>query len=160
MGIGENLRSSTGTLPGRKIMLVLGGLRRGGTERQACLLSSGLAQLGWEVSLVVLSAEKPEERDELKSGLFQVVYLFERRMRNRLGRLLQLFLIPTRLRGAMKRFRPDIVYSLLELTNFFAAAALPGREGSALVWGFRNSDVPLFGFRRFARELCRLLDGM
>jgi glycosyltransferase involved in cell wall biosynthesis len=130
-----------------RIMLFIGQLTRGGAERQFALLAGELVKRGHDVCFVTLTDKGDcDEYRELMVRAERRV-LFKRRHPGPL-RFVQLSRGWSPFRVLVKDFRPDVVYSALEWTNFIASRAIASmRDGPAFVAGIRSDnwvlgDVP------------------
>ena len=124
-----------------KILLFIGSLRVGGAERQFVSLANGLAHKGHEVAVVTLFGGGAFERLIAQDDRISRHVLIGDRSGIRLGRLAQVALAPFSLRALVRRLSPQVVYSMLHLTNVIARMAVRGRHAPVLVWGNRASSV-------------------
>ena len=119
-----------------RILIFLSGLGTGGAERQVSLLAAGLSAGGDSVAVATIL---PGGRfaDELAASNTPVALpvLFPDSPASQVH-FSHLVRAPGRLRKLVRRFRPDIVYSWLEVGNLIAAASLP--RSVPLVWGIRG----------------------
>jgi glycosyltransferase involved in cell wall biosynthesis len=136
-----------------KLLLVAPSLDAGGAERQLVALANGLTGESHEVTVAVFASANGALAPELDPAV-PLVLLGPGRVT-----------APVRLAGAIRRTRPDIVYSLLAPTNVVAALAKPASRGARLVWGVRHSalDPRAFGAalrtaERVAPRLARFAD--
>jgi len=97
-----------------KCLFVVPDLARAGAEKQATLLARGLQDLGWSVSLVVIK-ERNDFAEVLAAAAIPVRFL-KRRGPLDLG-------VVTRLAHAIKEASPDVVVSLLFLSNLLSVLA-------------------------------------
>lgn len=114
-----------------KVLFVINDLARAGAEKQAVLLARGLKALGWTASMVLIK-KRNDFADQLKDASIPVTSL------NRRGPFD--LAVVGRLRQAIQRASPDIVVSLLFLSNqltVLAASSL--RRRPAIVVCVRSS---------------------
>lgn len=132
------------------VLLVVGSLRTGGTERQVCLLANGLQQQeNVQVSIALLGGVA-----ESAFPLVSDVELLSLGPGGWFGMLM-----------ALKRLRRlgrehTVVYSFLEVANLWNALALLGTARRHLLWGVRSAGVPPSTIARFAFRVCRWLSPM
>lgn len=115
------------------ILFLLRSFSLGGAERQLCVLASGLQQSGYSVKIAVIYAGGPLEEEARRLGI-QIVDL---RRRGRWD-LLPFFL---RLVDLIKREKPDILHSYLQVPNIWAALVKLVLPRTNVVWGIRASKV-------------------
>lgn len=143
-----------------KVTLFIGSLKTGGSERQIVYLARGLVRLGADVQLVTLLPggtfwEMADETADL-----QLSALFKERPGNRLVRLALIAWAPFRLRSKIKHWRPNVLYSMLHLTNLFARLAMLGlRKKPFLVWGIRATVIQRDWRMTLPYSLCKPLSG-
>jgi len=104
-------------------------LVRAGTERQVVLLARELATRGHDVTILVLAAGGPLERDLDGTGVRIVSVSQERRAR---------IASPFAVARAIRRLRPDVVYSFLARANVLAVLARPLSGRVPVVMGIRG----------------------
>ena len=123
-------------------MLFTGSLSTGGAQRQALCLARGLAQKGIQTQLVcVMPGGDYWDEASACPGL-GLTSIFENPSRWRPARAAALLAVPWRLRTLIQRFDPDVVYSMLDLTNVFAKLAMIGERRRRLIWGIRSTVRP------------------
>jgi glycosyltransferase involved in cell wall biosynthesis len=134
-----------------KVVVVIGSLNRGGSERQVVELVRPPHPAGTEFAVVCL-AEPGELQDEVRGGgvPIQTVGFVGFRPRSLLG--------PFRIAMALRRARPDVVYGFLfwgyGLALPIAAIVTPGALRIAARRSTPEGDAP----RKVARPLRRLAD--
>lgn len=129
------------------VLLVVGSLGTGGTERQVCLLANGLQHLdNVQVSIALLGGPA-----QSAFALASNVELLSLGPGGWFGMLSAL----VRLRRLGRKF--NVVYSFLEVANLWSALALLGTGHRHLIWGVRSAGVPPSTVARFAFGACRLL---
>ncbi|MCH9646995.1 MAG: glycosyltransferase [Deltaproteobacteria bacterium] len=139
-----------------RVLLFIGHLDQGGSQRQMAELARGLAADGHQVCMVtILARGQFEALLEGQSGL-EVVSLFSEKAPSFWGTAGQLISSVRRLRRCAERFRPDVVYSTLYISNLVAYLALR-REAVPLVWGIRSSNEVLTWKRSLALAVGRRL---
>ncbi|MEW5726710.1 MAG: glycosyltransferase [Pseudomonadota bacterium] len=126
-----------------RVLLLLRALEVGGSERQAATLAAGLAACGHDVGVLTFYGDGP-----LAAGLAEAgvdLWTAGKRGRGDVPGFLW------RLGRAIRKFRPDVVYSFLPGANVVAAAAMPLAGMPPMVWGVRCADVDLSGVGRLTR---------
>jgi glycosyltransferase involved in cell wall biosynthesis len=123
-----------------KITFLIGTLGNGGAERQASSLAQRLAAEGHNVELIVLFPEGTHLGALSASGRVKVSSLFRKRSSFRAGVGWQLIRASEKLLQLLRRDRPEIVYSFLEIPNYIAYRAVSKLPDVQLVWGGRNSS--------------------
>ncbi|SRR5258706_4619629 len=123
------------------VLFLLRSFGVGGAERQLILLASGLQQSGYSVKIAVFYGGGPLEEEASALGV-QVVDL------NRKGRW-DLFSFFFRLIALVKRERPDILHSYLQVPNIWAALVKLVLPHTNVVWGIRasNMDMKQYGWQ-------------
>ena len=116
-----------------RIILLIKSLQVGGAERQLCVLARGLHQSGHSVAVAVFYENGPSEADLRESGV-PVIGL------KRTGRwdIIPFFF---RLAALIKRQKPDILYSYLQVANIWAVIVKLVLPHTKIVWGVRASDI-------------------
>jgi glycosyltransferase involved in cell wall biosynthesis len=139
------------------IALFISSLHTGGTQRQITVLAAGMARRDNQVHLLSIypggvfwEQVKGNKGVELQS-------LFERRPRIRVLRALGLLWAPVRLRQIIRESGPDILYSMLDLSNVIARIAMIGSRRPLLVWGFRATERQADYRAEIPYWLCRVL---
>lgn len=119
----------------KRILFLLRSFNLGGAERQLILLASGLQQRGYSVRVAVFYAGEPLEAEAKTLGI-QIIDL------KRKGRwdLLPFFF---RLFGLIKREKPDILHSYLQVPNIWSALIKIVLPRTKVVWGIRASNVEM-----------------
>ena len=130
----EEQRASVRTDP-LSVFLLTRSLTTGGAEQQLVELARGLSGRGHHVSVGVFYAGGPLERGLEGAGI-EIVDL------RKSGRW---DLLPFMLRtaAALRRRKPDLVYSFLGGGNLVAAAVRRSVPGAKLVWSVRNSEFDM-----------------
>lgn len=118
-----------------RIALLIRALQRGGAETQLAVLAEGLSSKGHEVHVVSFYADGP-----LAAGLRQAgvaVHTADKRGRRDMSGF------AVRLIAALRRIRPEVLYSSMPAANIAGclAARLAGRP--ALAWRLAASDMEL-----------------
>lgn len=126
-----------------RIAFLTRSLEVGGSERQMLLLARGLADRGHRV--LVLSMYPGGALSSMLDG--SEVSLKEMHKRGRWD--LAGFLL--RLQGELKRWRPEVVHSYLDVPNIISALLRPSLGGAAVVWGVRDALADLSAYDRFSR---------
>lgn len=122
------------------LLLFIGSLQMGGSERQVTLISRGFQENGHGVTVVTLYPGG-EYWDEIKKNKkVKLLSLYAAKQRFPFS-IIQLFWGSLRLRKEIKRVQPDIIYSMLEVTNFIAWLSTRGKFSKRLVWGIRTASV-------------------
>lgn len=116
-------------IPPMRIALVTRALIRAGAERQLVLLAKELADRGHQVTVMVLYAGGALEAELLDASIPVVTASRSRRTR---------VIAPLNLARALRRFRPNVVYSFLTLPNIVAAASRPFTRRAPVVMGIRG----------------------
>lgn len=133
------------------IFLLIRSLAFGGAQRQLVYLAHGLRERGHRVGVGVFYLG-PLMADLERSG----VTIFDLRK----GGRWDLIGFPWRLRRAVRRARPDLIYSFGDDANIFAGLLRPFIRDTRLVWSIRASDMDLSHYswaHRLGYELeCRL----
>ncbi|MBN7797784.1 glycosyltransferase [Parahaliea mediterranea] len=140
-----------------RIVFVIGQLSIGGAERQLVVLARVLAERGHEVTVATFFPGGESGRVLLENPRINWVPVCDSRRQSKAARLLQLIDIPRRLRRLLSEAQPDVVYSMLHLSNFYAWLATRGKRNSQLVWGFRTSNIQLNWERLLPERLCSWL---
>ena len=128
-----------------RIMLFIGQLARGGAERQFALLAGELVKKGHDVCFVTLTdtGDSPEYLQLLDGAERRI--LFKRRYPGPL-RFVQFSRGWRPFRRLIGEFKPDVVYSALEWTNWIAARAVSTiAQPPAFVAGMRIDTWELGG---------------
>lgn len=133
-----------------RILFLARALTLGGAERQLVVLARGLAARGHDVTLATLYPGGPLE-PELAGSSVTLTDLGKRRRWEALGVL-------HRLRRLVAERRPDVVHGYLTVPNLLALLAAGGRDGPAVVFGLRASDMAMAEYDRLAR-LTHALEG-
>lgn len=139
-----------------KILFLIRSLDFGGAERQLIVLANGLAVRGHDVSVATFYGG-----GQLGSSLDARVRAYSLDKRGRWDTLGFL----SRLARLLRKVRPDVLHSYLNVPNIIASLCRPLLPGTRIVWGIRASDVKLenydrltgFAYRTEAR-LARMAD--
>ena len=143
-----------------RVVLFIGTLDTGGAERQSINLARGLAAQGTDVVLLTVFPGGGYWSEATHDRHIKLHSLYGRRPAWRLLRLLCVLWAPVRLRSRLASDPPDVLYSMLYLTNVFARFATIGMSRRILlVWGVRSSNMQ--GDYRYTlpKMLCRVLSG-
>lgn len=137
------------------IVLFIGALNSGGAERQTVVLAKELGELGHVVSIVTLFSGGAIAKD--LSGAVNVTHdwIWPQKGSTMWKVFVQLIYSPTRLREFLRG--SDIIYSMLEVTNFISWAATRFNKETTLVWGIRSSKVSYFWKMSAFDKLCSLV---
>ncbi|MDI6751573.1 MAG: glycosyltransferase [bacterium] len=131
-----------------KIVFLIRSLNRGGAEGQIITLGQGLCKEGHCVSIFTFypggSLEKELQGEAVKIVSFQ-----------KKGRW-EIFPFLFRLLRALRREKPDILYSFLVESNIIAVILKPLLSKTKIVWGIRASNVDLARYDWFVRLTFRL----
>jgi len=119
----------------KRILFLLRSLNVGGAERQLSLLASGLQQSGYSIKVAVFYAGGPLEAEARAMGI-QIVDLKRR------GRW-DLFSFFLRLVDLIKREKPDILHSYLQVPNIWSSFVKLVLPRTKVVWGIRASNVEM-----------------
>ena len=111
-----------------RLCLIVGHLGRGGLEKQACLLATGLARRGFDVAVVSLSVGGAWVEVLATAGI-PVVQLHRRGLFD-LGRFVALI-------AAFRDMRPDLVYAFNYPTTAYARLAGLAASVPVLITGER-----------------------
>jgi glycosyltransferase involved in cell wall biosynthesis len=141
-----------------RVLLFIGTLRTGGAERQFGVLADGLLGNGVETLLTTMTPGGPNWERFAAGHAHDVVSLEPRAQRGGVDAARQHLAAPVELRRLIRRFRPDVVYSALEMTNAIAWMATRGTR-TALAWGVRSSEEDLNLKRAAPFQFCRLVSG-
>lgn len=120
-----------------RICLFIRALHVGGAERQLAVLADDLLQAGHDV-VVLTFYEGGRIEQELRARGVTCISVGKR------GRW-DIFRFLFRLVRTLRRLRPDVVYSMLQMANILSALVRPLIGARALVWGIRYADLK-FGF--------------
>lgn len=120
---------------GISILLLVRSLEAGGAERQLVELARGLHQRGYKVTVAVFY-NRGSLLDDLQSVGVPVIDLRKRGRWDMAG-----FLVRTAL--AVRRTRPDVLYSFLGGANIVAAAVRRFVPPIKMVWSIRSSNMDL-----------------
>ncbi len=131
-----------------RTVILLQRLERGGAERQAVNLARGLKARGWPVAVAVFYAGGALE-PELRAAGVPLLCPAKR------GRW-DLASFGRGLWRLLRRFRPRVLYSFLDVANLVALALAPWLPGCRVVWGVRASNMDLLRYDRLSRVAFRL----
>ena len=153
------MKSGTGGAVSRspRVLLFVGSLESGGTERQVAAIADGLACRGHDVHVAVLWPGGVHWERLSQAGTAELHPLYARRGRNSAVRALQVFAAPRALRSLIRKLRPDRVHSYLDMANLVAFLALPGAQRPKLVWGMRSAAGQAHWFHAIPFYVCRFL---
>ncbi len=127
--------------PGGMVIL-LRCLDYGGAERQAVNLARGLKQRGWPVTVMVFYPGGPLQALLEEAGV--AVIGLDKRGRWDLAGFLGSLL------GQLRRLRPRLLHSFLDVPNALGALIKPLVPGLKLVWGVRASNMDLARYDRLS----------
>jgi glycosyltransferase involved in cell wall biosynthesis len=137
-----------------RVLLWIGTLETGGAERQFCVLGDGLLGEGVETVLCTMRPGGSNWDWFAARHADHLVPLHPRAPRGGFDRARQHLEAPVRLRATIRRFRPDVVYSALYLSDAVAWMSTR-RTGTPLAWSLRASDAPLNPKRAVPFQFCR-----
>ena len=125
---------------GRRVAIVLPGLRAGGSEHVVSFLSSRLARLGYAVTIVNFETgdEAPYYETDERVAIRYIGRPVERR--GRVGGAIAILRRIGDLRRVLDEISPDLVLSFLTRTNIQTLAAMRGRSVPVVV-SERNNPV-------------------
>lgn len=132
-----------------RVLFLVRRLDYGGTERQICLLASGLARRGHEIAVAVFYAGG-ELESELQGSGVKVLPLHKR------GRWESVNFL-RRLRATLRSFAPDVLHTYLGVTNVLGALIRGRSRAYRLVWGVRNAGMRFERYDRI-RQLAERLE--
>jgi glycosyltransferase involved in cell wall biosynthesis len=139
-----------------RALLFIGTLETGGAERQFEVLADGLVRDGVDALLCTMTPGGSNWDRFAEAHRDHLISLEPRAPSGAADALRQHLAAPTRLRRVIRRFRPDVVYSALYMSNAIAWAATR-RTGTPLAWGLRASDDDLNLKRAAPFQFCRLV---
>ena len=139
----------TGRNPPRlSIFLLIRSLNVGGSERQLVQLAEALKARGHDVTVAVYYSGGVLEEPLRRLG----VPLLDLRKRGRWD----FFGFALRLAKAVRKARPDVLYSFLGTSNLLSAAIRPLIPSVRRVWSVRAADIDLAAYDRFTRLSYRM----
>ncbi len=143
-----------------KIILFLGKLQTGGTERQFTILATELAKRGHTVHMLLLFGGDSAFSQQLKAvdGVL-LESLFEKKSAHSIGVIKQLVQSVVLLRKKIQTLQPVVVYSALSVTNFVAWLATRFGFANKLVWGIRSCIIEQSLISKLAFHCCALVSG-
>ncbi len=141
-----------------RALLFIGTLETGGAERQFAVLADGLLRDGVDALLCTMTPGGSNWDRLAQTHRDHLVSLEPRAPRGAADAARQHLGAPARLRGVIRRFRPDVVYSALHMSNAIAWIATRG-TGTPLAWGLRASEDDLNPKRAAPFQFCRLVSG-
>jgi glycosyltransferase involved in cell wall biosynthesis len=119
----------------KSILFLLRSFSLGGAERQLCVLAAGLKQSGYSVKIAVFYAGGPLEVEAREMGI-EIMDL------KRMGRW-DLFPFFLRLVNLVKREKPDILHSYLQVPNIWSSFVKLVLPRTKVVWGIRASNMTM-----------------
>lgn len=137
------------------ITLFIGSLKIGGAERQITLLAKGLAKKGHKVNVVTIFPGGELEEELLSCPEITLSSLWSKRSKRMFVRIFQLILSPLILRKHIKG--SDVLYSMLETSNFIAWLATRWLKKPCLIWGIRSSKMEGHWKMAFFEKLCAIV---
>jgi len=125
----------------KSILFLLRSFSLGGAERQLCVLAAGLKQSGYSVKIAVFYTGGPLEAEARAMGV-EIMDL------KRMGRW-DLLPFCSRLISSIRREKPDILHSYLQVPNIWAAFIKIFLPHTKVVWGIRasNMDMKPYGWQ-------------
>lgn len=135
-----------------KVALIIRSLDCGGSERQLLTLANALDKRRFEIAILTFYSGGVFEKELQDSGV-RLISLNKRGRWDSIG-------FAIRLVRELRKFRPDIIHSYLDIPNIVAVLAKPFCASPAVVWGVRSTNFDLnnsdwlhrFGFS-FERKL-------
>jgi len=118
-----------------RVMLFYRSLTVGGTERQIAALAKGLAQRGHDVSIVTFYDLNPLGEGLAGSGV-ELASLHKTGRWEIVGFLWRFW-------AEVRRWRPDVLYAFLPMTNLVALTARLAAPRLPVVWGVRTANLDL-----------------
>ncbi len=131
-----------------KIIFLIRSLEVGGAEHQMAMLSSKLAESGFDVKVLVFY-QKGAFQEMLQKAHVQVLTLNKKSRWDLLGPLVRLFKI-------CKQEKPDIVYSFLPVANLLAIALHYCLPKIKAIWGVRASNMELKHYDWLSRLVSKI----
>lgn len=119
----------------RRIVILVRKLDQGGAQRQLVALARGFRASGHDVSVVVFYAGGFFDSELVADG----IRLLSVDKRGRWDVISFAF----RLAFLLRKLRPDVTYSFMNISNILAVVLKPAISGSKIVWGIRSSDMDL-----------------
>lgn len=139
-----------------KVVFFIGTLNVGGAQRQLLTLARGLIDMGCHVQVLVGDRTGREiPLDSYKN--VPVHFVNQQRGSSLLSRIWQWIRLPVNLRRHINKSQPDVVYSMLEASNFIAWLATLGRYRRTLIWGYRCAGLMDSTKIRVFEKLCALV---
>lgn len=129
--------------PTKTILFLARSLVYGGAERQLVVLAKGLSARGHKVIVAVFFGGGVFEPELATAGV-HIVYLQKK------GRWDVLPFL-SRLARLLRKVRPTVLHSYLQVPNILAAALKPLLPTTRIVWGLRASNVDLSRYDRLSR---------
>lgn len=123
-----------------KVLFFLGSLQTGGAEKQVTVATEALARRGHDVHVVTLYPGGQFWDRLAGGGAVRVCALFRNFPTSGWGFRSRVAMAPMVLRRLLQREDPDVVYSMLDVTNAIAWLASRGRFARRLVWGVRGTE--------------------
>lgn len=128
-----------------RLVILARKLDPGGAERQLTALAKGLRQRGHDVQVVLFYAGGAFDRELADAGI-PLHYLGKKHRWDVLGFLFRLTI-------TLRRLRPDVAYSFLDLPNIFAALLGPISGRPKLVWSIRAAGMEMQHYDWLARAV-------
>lgn len=153
------VESSRDRAGGGRLLCYIGSLRSGGAERQLTQIVRGLADRGWRITVVTMFPGGKHWEQVRSWPDVELAALYDGKAAFKPAVAWQLIRAVGRLRNRIARWRPDVVYSLLYMSNLHARLAVGGDGAGRLVWGVRAAENRLPWFRALARRWGRELSG-
>jgi glycosyltransferase involved in cell wall biosynthesis len=126
-----------------RVALFYRSLTRGGTERQIVALAQGLARRGHSVSIVTFYDDNPLGEGLAAAGV-ALVTLGKKGRWDTVG-------FGIRFLSAIRRLRPQVLYSFLPTANLVALVARLAMPRLPIVWGVRTSFLDLSRYEWMTR---------
>ena len=134
--------------PWLKVLLFVRDLDYGGTQRQISALAQGLGHKGHDVTIAVFYPGGGLER-EVDQSVVTVRSLGKQRRWD-------VFSFVAGVAKLLRHERPDVIYSMLDGPNLYAALLKGYHPGVKLTWGIRSSNVEWSNYPRLAYLTYRL----
>jgi glycosyltransferase involved in cell wall biosynthesis len=129
--------------PMKKILFFIRSLNVGGAERQLVITAKGLAERGYDVTVLTFYSGG-DYAEELRDSKVRLLSLHKK------GRwdLIPFFFS---LISVLRSETPDAVYSFLVVANIFSVLARPFVPNTRVIWGVRASNMDLSHYDWVAR---------
>ncbi len=119
----------------KKILFFIRSLNAGGAERQLVVTAKGLAEKGYQVTVLTFYSGG-FYANEFNNSKVKLLSLHKK------GRW-DLLLFILRLRVILRQQAPDVIYSFMGTANILAVVLRPFVPAARVVWGVRASNMDL-----------------